>query len=107
MKLDRGQGNVPVPCPIQSRPTASANRPAICRNLRICLPVGICFCRSTTRSSVLRRPDGEKLQRQTIRSLDPDTMAPPAEGLRKRQGEYGAADLLNKKAPDDAGASDV
>src|SRR5947208_3167259 len=44
MKLDRGQGTVPVPCPIQSSPTARANRPAISRNLRMHSLPWIRFC---------------------------------------------------------------
>src|SRR4051794_28204853 len=73
MKLDRGHATVPVPCPIQSSPTARANRPAISRNLRM---------HSSPRSdSVGTRHDDcrvPKTWRETSRSRGSDTMAADA-----------------------------
>src|SRR5712664_4226241 len=86
MKLDAGQAIAPVPCPIQSRPKASARKPTVKSNLRMGL-----FSRTLARLSC----NGDQS----------DALAYPGQEQGRRfRGQQGQVSPGTKKAPDDAGA---
>src|SRR3954465_7468082 len=93
MKLDRGHATVPVPWPIQSSPTARANRPAISRNLRMSSSPWARFCRGSRHE---RWPQAANLGgRLTVASVGIQAAARKPRPCRQR------------KSPGSAGASEM